>query len=243
MIEVATLLLVVGLSILITRIATVALTLTGLSKESSKFQARSAFTGVGFTTSESEKVVNHPVRRRIVLMLMFMGNAGVISAVSLMIVTVVRSTSTVDIGLRILLLAAGLISFWILSNSKLIDRWLTETINWALRRWTTLHVRDYARLLGIQGGFEVTEIAVSEDTWLANKRLDQLDLSHEGVLVLGIIQGDGTYLGAPPHQTIINAGCKIIIYGPEDRLVELAQRKAGFIGDETHKQAVDEKNI
>ena len=67
MIAIFSLLLVLVLSLLITRIATIALTYTGLSRQSAKFQARSAFTGVGFTTSESEKVVNHPVRRRVLL--------------------------------------------------------------------------------------------------------------------------------------------------------------------------------
>jgi len=47
------------------------------------------FTGVGFTTSESEKVVSHPVRRRILLMLMLLGNAGIVTAVSSLIVSFV----------------------------------------------------------------------------------------------------------------------------------------------------------
>jgi len=37
-----------------------------LSVEAAHFQARSALTGVGFTTSESELIVGHPARRRIV---------------------------------------------------------------------------------------------------------------------------------------------------------------------------------
>ncbi len=61
------LLTVLFLSLLITRLATTALTLTGLSCEMARFQARSAFTGTGFTTSESEAIVNHPVRRRILI--------------------------------------------------------------------------------------------------------------------------------------------------------------------------------
>lgn len=60
MIAILSLLAVLIVSLLITRIATVALTLTGLPRELARFQARSAFTGVGFTTSETEKVVNHP---------------------------------------------------------------------------------------------------------------------------------------------------------------------------------------
>jgi len=61
MVSVIVLLIILTLSILITRIATVALTLTGLSRDSARFQARSAFLGVGFTTIESESVVRHPV--------------------------------------------------------------------------------------------------------------------------------------------------------------------------------------
>ncbi|MGA7878047.1 MAG: hypothetical protein WCA08_20480 [Desulfoferrobacter sp.] len=50
---------VLVISLIITRLETVALSLTGLSEEAAKFHARSAFTGTGFTTSEAEKVVNH----------------------------------------------------------------------------------------------------------------------------------------------------------------------------------------
>ena len=45
MIAVVSLLFILSMSLLITRIATVALQLTGLSKESARFQARSAFSG------------------------------------------------------------------------------------------------------------------------------------------------------------------------------------------------------
>jgi len=57
---------VVSLSIVIIRVATSALVMTGMAHESARFQARSAFLGVGFTTAEAESVVSHPVRRRIV---------------------------------------------------------------------------------------------------------------------------------------------------------------------------------
>jgi len=61
MIAIISLLLVVLLSIIVTRVASIALTHTGISREAARFQARSAFTGSGFTTNESEMVVNHPI--------------------------------------------------------------------------------------------------------------------------------------------------------------------------------------
>ncbi len=54
-----------GLSLVVARVAAKALILTGLDEGVAHFQARSAMTGTGFTTEESESVVNHPIRRRI----------------------------------------------------------------------------------------------------------------------------------------------------------------------------------
>lgn len=69
----------VTLSLLITRIASEAMVFTGLSAQAAQFQARSAFTGAGFTTQESEQATNHPVRRRIIMWLMLLGNAGIVT--------------------------------------------------------------------------------------------------------------------------------------------------------------------
>ncbi len=69
-IAIVSLLFVIAISMFITRLAAMALILTGMSHESAIFQARSALAGVGFTTKEAESVVNHPVRRRIIMLLM-----------------------------------------------------------------------------------------------------------------------------------------------------------------------------
>ncbi|MFT7642064.1 MAG: Trk-type K+ transport system membrane component, partial [Pirellulaceae bacterium] len=81
MIPIISLLATLVFSILTTRIATMALMLTGLSREVARFQARSAFTGVGYTSAETESVVEHPVRRQIVYWLMLTGNIGIATVV------------------------------------------------------------------------------------------------------------------------------------------------------------------
>lgn len=77
-----TLLAVVTISLLVTRIATVALVFTGVSKELARFQARSAFTGCGYSSNENEAMMQHPVRRRIVMILMFAGNVGFVTIIA-----------------------------------------------------------------------------------------------------------------------------------------------------------------
>ena len=74
-------------SFIIVRIAAVAMRLTGLLENVTRFQSVSALTEAGFMTSESEMIVHYPVRRRIVVILMVLGNLGLVSTASTLIVS------------------------------------------------------------------------------------------------------------------------------------------------------------
>jgi hypothetical protein len=169
MLSILSLRLVLTFSVLITRIAAIALMHTGLSRESARFQAGSAFSGVGFTTSESEKVVNHPVRRRILLFLMLVGNAGIVTAVSTLMLGFISPSGTSSIILRVVLLATGIAVLWTLASSPWVDERLSYLIERALKRYTALDVKDYASLLRLTGEYRVTELQVQPQDWLANR--------------------------------------------------------------------------
>jgi hypothetical protein len=230
-----------ALSLLVTHIATVALTLTGLSRQLAQFQARSAFSGVGFTTTEAEKVVNHPVRRRIVMLLMLLGNAGIVTVISSLILTFIAANTLADWAWRILLLLAGLATLWYLGSSGWVDRHLSALISWALHRWTRLEVQDYTNLLHLTDEYQVIELRVEREDWLANKKLAELDLRHEGVIVLGIHRANGEYVGAPHGQTTIYEDDTLLLYGRESGLEELDYRPDTPGGDQAHEQAVAEQ--
>lgn len=232
-----TLLVVLLLSLLVTRVATVALTLTGMSKETAKFQARSAFTGAGFTTSESEMVVRHPVRRRIVMLLMLLGNAGIIAAVGSLLLTFIETEQPANWGLRLVVLFGGLAALWVVATSSLVDRFVSIVTTRALRRWTEIDVTDYADLLHLAGTYKVVELAVEEGDWLAGKTLDALNLRQEGMLTLGIESRDGTFVGVPPLDTRIVPGDRMTIYGRAESLDELDRRRASPTGDAAHGAA------
>ena len=82
MVALISLLVIITLSIVAVRIGAIALELTGLSPEIASFQAQSAFSGAGFTTSEAEVIVSHPVRRRIVRILILFGSAGLTTSIA-----------------------------------------------------------------------------------------------------------------------------------------------------------------
>ena len=240
MIAVASLLIFLSLALLITRVATTSLRATGLSHEAARFQARSAFSGVGFTTAESEAIVNHPVRRNIVLMLMLLSTAGIVTTVTSLLLSFVHTSGYHQAALRLAALLAGLLVLWAFAASAWVEARLSRIIEWALARWTDLDVRDYVRLLEISGNYAITEMSVDPDDWLAERRIDDLLLRQEGVVVLGIRHADGNYMGAPPPATLFRPGDTLVVYGRATALDELQQRKIGPAGDRAHERAVIE---
>ena len=206
MVAIISLLVVVTVSILITRIATVALAHTGLSRESARFQARSAFTGAGFTTNESERVVNHPVRRRIIMLLILMGNAGIVTAVSTLILTFVHQGESLSLTARIILLVAGLVVLWSIAMSQWVDRHLSRLIEWTLHRYTQLEVKDYASLMQLVGDYRIVELQVEAEDWIAHKTLTESALRDEGVVVLGVQATGWRLSGCPPRKYANSSG-------------------------------------
>ncbi len=231
-------LVVLGLSLFLTRLATTALVLTGLSTESARFQARSAFTGTGFTTREAENVVGHPVRRRIIMLLMLFRSAGVITIVISIILSFGGGAAEGGRLTRLFWLAGGVAVLGLLSRSRLIDRALTRPITWALKRFTDLDTRDYVGLLHLSGEYTIMEVTVREDDWLQGKRLGECRLPEEGIIVLGIYRADGSYLGVPRSDTRFHAGDNLILYGRGGALKELDRRRRGAEGEESHREAV-----
>ncbi len=242
MVPLISLLVVLVLSMLVVRVATVALTLTGLSQELARFQARSAFTGAGFTTTESEKVVHHPVRRRVIMLLMLLGNAGFITAISSLILSFVSTPDDgrgLSLWVKMSMLIAGLTALWMVAQSSWVDRHMSRLIKWALKRWTSVEARDYAGLLHLSGDYAVAELHVREGDWLAGRKLQDLRLADEGVVVLGIERTAGNYIGAPRGPTKPQSGDTLILYGPRATLVDLDERRADQAGNWDHHQAVD----
>jgi len=235
--SIISLIVVLSLSILITRVAAILLSYTGLSKDAASFQARSAFTGVGFTTSESENIVNHPVRRKIIRSLMLIGNAGVISAMASLILAFVGSESdTTSWYIKIGILLLTVVLLWALASSKFLEKKLEKLVYVFTEKYTSLSVRDYANLLQLTENYEISELAIEDDDWLAGKNLAKADLRSEGINVLGIKKANGDYIGAPDGDSEIEAGDNLLLYGKEDALQNLDFRKDTG-GEQKHEEA------
>lgn len=237
------LIVIVSLSFLITRIASELLVHTGLSREAARFQSRSAFTGVGFTTREAENIVNHPVRRRIIMTLMLIGNIGIVSAIASLMLTFIDSAEGDKSNLiRISVILFFMLSVWGLSKSKWMERILISAIKKFLKKFTDLNVRDYAELLDLTGAYEITVIKIKKGDWMENQQAGKLGLKDEGINLIGIQRKDGSYLGIPKDTTTIHTHDQLILYGREDSLKNLEKRKRDLKGKKDHEKAVKKQN-
>jgi hypothetical protein len=233
MVAIGSLLLVIAMSLLIVRIGTIALTMTGLSEEVARFQSLSAFSGAGYTTSEAETIVSGPARRRVVAMLMRAGSVGAVSGIATAILSFVGAEqATIS---RLIVLAAGIAGLIFLARSRRLNRWATPVIRRLLQRFTELDLRDYAGLLHLHGDWRVSVIDVEPDSWLSGRDLADLDLPSEGVTVLGVERKDGSFVGVPGGETHLHAGSQLILYGHSERLRELQERPEG--AEDAHRDA------
>jgi hypothetical protein len=238
-VAIISLLVVITIFLLAIKLAALAMILTGMSQESARFQAISAMAGVGFTTKESEAVISHPARRRIISILMLTGNIGIPAVVATLVVSLLSMAQAEDWWWPVLILLGGLGLLTFIGRSRYMVKYLNKWLAWALKRITHLDARDYVSLLQLQNGYAVTEMIVEPGDWLDKKSLLEAALSREGLLVLGIQFEDGTYSGAPRAVDTIHAGDTLILYGRIERLKELDQREAS-LGESAHQKAVKE---
>jgi hypothetical protein len=225
---------VVLISMLINRFATIALSLTGMSREEARFQARAAMSGVGLTTRNPDDIVGHPIRRRIVLWLMIVGGAGIVTAVASLVLSF-RSGGGGSRLTRAGILVGALFALWLLLRTPTVDRLLSRGIAWLLDK-SGFAGRDYAAILDLSGDYAVAELQVQEGDWVAMQSLRTLRLRDEGIVVMGVHR-QGGYLGAPGPETVIEPGDTLVLYGQRARIAELDGRERDARGDVAHARA------
>jgi hypothetical protein len=229
---------IVAISYVIIRVATTALVLTGMARESARFQARSAFLGVGFTTNEAESVVDHPVRRRIAMWLMWLGNVGIVTVVGSLVISFGGGHATLG---KLAIIAGGFAVFALVVRSPVVEKPLERLIQRALHRFGGLDARDYAGLLHVRGGWTIDELKIEEGDWIAGQALGDLGLRQEGILVLGIERADGSYVGTPHGKDVVRADDTLVLYGRRQRISELDAREGGDAGQRAHERAIAEQ--
>jgi hypothetical protein len=212
-VAVVLLLMVVSISALFVRISAFSLELTGIPWEQAKFQALSAFTNAGFTTRESEAIVQHPVRRRIISTVIILGNAGIVTVIGTFAGTMLESDvsdSLESIGI----IAGGLIVLSLLSRWTWLMEAMRRQVKAFLAKRYNFQPPKAEELLRLGEGYDLTRIELSDASPCVNKALKELDLPSWMVQVLAIERA-GDFKPVPRGNDRLLAGDALIVYGAE----------------------------
>lgn len=205
------LLVVILASYVAVRAGAVALELTGMSPDKARFQALSAFTNTGFTTTDAEDVVNVPIRRRIISFMIILGHAGTVSVMAALATSLLQR-DFLHFSLNVAILAVALVVFYRIARS----RGLTGRLSKLLRRWIHDHyhieVPAVDELLDVAEGFGVVRVVLEEDSPVLGRPLHDLDLKARKIQILSINRA-GEVTTVPKGDSVLAAGDLVICYG------------------------------
>ncbi len=215
-------LLVLGITILAVKAGAIALRVTGLDPERADFQALSAVTGTGFTTREAELIVADPRRRRIIAVLMILGNVVLVVIIGLLIGSFTTLESKPWMLLQgVILLAGTYLLYRLFIVRRLSPRmadWLERKIEQRLR----VRERGVHEVLNLAQGYGVAELRVLEGSPIEGQTLAEAGLRKAGLLVLAIRRRDDV-IPSPVAMDRIEPDDRLVCYGELERMHAFAK--------------------
>ncbi|MFC1548509.1 TrkA C-terminal domain-containing protein [Candidatus Omnitrophota bacterium] len=214
---------IIVISVFIVKIASVALNLTGLDEKRAFFQALSAFTGTGFTTRDSELVVNNDIRRKIIMFLMIMGNAGFITVIITLVITF-REGGVTPFLLNIVFILLGILLIIKVSLNKGITRKLTKKIQNRLIKSPTFTKRPVEEILRLAEGYGVAEVTLNENCADIGKSLFESSFRQRDILIMAIERDSGV-IPAPHASDMLMLNDTLICYGKLRNIETITKRE------------------
>ena len=204
--------LVLFLSFGFVKVAAMLLELTGMDPRWAQFQALNAFTGTGFTTREAERVVKHPFRRTLIMVLMILGNAGVVGIIASVIIGFTRTANDLRAALWLAFVVLFMSLLFIrIHRSKLMDR-LSERLKKRLIRSELVPSTYIEKVLEEVEGYGVFRILVDQSSPQINKTLAELQATQKDVLIMAI-QRNENLNPVPKGYDIILPGDTLVCFG------------------------------
>lgn len=210
--------------IMIADIITIFFRLTGMTEERARFQVISLLTNSGFTTQESEAVVNLKIRRRLARATMLFGYAFTVTILSTTVNVFMTMSdnelSAVLVLLPILLLILG--AFYYLRRSTMLkakfDKWI-ETIGYRI-----MFGKDANQVILVEeyGSMVVAHIYLhTVPEMLRNKTLADSGIMSEHKLMIMMVKSSDDDAKQANGNTILQTKDTIMVLGKRKTIREI----------------------
>lgn len=182
--------------------------LTGLKTGVSRYQVISMLTGTGFTTDESQLIIDHPVRRRISAFLILFG------AFSLaVIISAITNILSDDLRLQELIVINGILAVLLIIGKLPVTRnKLNHLFHYEMEKKLEICELPIKEALYLNDDDLVTDISIGEDSKFAGVNVDDLFDKGEDISVLFIKRGKVNLRNELNDEKILE-GDQLYIYG------------------------------
>ena len=214
--QIGVMLVFLGLWLLLWWLGSIALEATGMERGKARFQALSAFSGTGFTTQEAESIVDHPQRRRIAISLIFLGNAGIV-AFLILLVLYIRAGMVWPSLILLGIIVGGLLIIIFALWSGLVDK-LTTAVLAIIRPGGAAPALF---ILHREGDYAVVRLRVKEGADLAGRSVQNTGFVKHDIVILALNRGEKS-LPLPPVRERLRPGDELLCYG---RLADFSEMK------------------
>ncbi|SHH93717.1 TrkA C-terminal domain-containing protein [Clostridium grantii] len=192
--------------------------ITGLEISKARFQIISILTHTGFTTRESELIVQHPIRRKIASILMVVSYVGQATLISLIISVFTNRNNT--IVLIIIVLCLFIVAIFVLRNRHTVNAFenlLEKYIKKQMKSKTKNKTID--EVLNLNNEFGVAEITIDETFLICGKTLSESKLKDKYIQVLTIDRGSHI-IHFPRASFKFQEADKVTVYGKIEGIKE-----------------------
>nr|WP_315990578.1 TrkA C-terminal domain-containing protein [Desulforamulus aquiferis] len=194
--------------IIIVELSAIALKITGMDLHKARFQALSALVTVGYTTSDSEMVVRHPARRRIIMVLMILGYLGTATIVTALISIMRHPVTLLQVAIAVVII---LLPISLMSSSRFRTS-LDRGIERQLTRHKALQKRSVEEVLRLDRRYGVSEVTLEKGNLLIGQSIAASKIRDKELFILAIDRKD-SFIHSPRGEQVLYQGDKLIVYG------------------------------
>jgi hypothetical protein len=188
---------------------------TGLERKIARFQVISMLTGTGFTTGESELIIDHPVRRRLGAFLILFGAfslAVIISAISKLLED---NFYTMEIAY----VACGSLVLLLILRAPTVQHLMSGKMKSELKENYDLADLPISDVLLMDEEDEVREITINKDSQFTDKTFEHIVKKEDDIILLFIKRGE-INIRNKAYETKIEPGDKLVVYGNNPQIEE-----------------------
>jgi hypothetical protein len=213
--------------LVIVEIFTVLFRLTGLREDKARFQAISLMTNSGYTSKESELIMNSSIRKNLATLMMLFGYIFAVSGVSLLVNLFIRAGEAQLNWLTLLYSLLFLLIIIAITRSKWLIRHFDRLIEYLAQKKDDGMFCNNIRILEMIHDKLIAEVLITRlPTEISGKNLEETNFSRTYMLNVLLIKRGSQIIDHVTPRDELKKGDRVLIYGSKKHIIELFKENA-----------------